>query len=165
MAEVAAFLPEFQYVKQILLVSIAGHQVGIDLKSIREVAVFEGLAPMPAVPRLFAGIAVLRGELIAAVNPALLWSDRPADIRAVTRLVVMGASVSEFALLAEKAEELRLVDEQKLNAPPHEFRDCPFVSGATYDGLIVIDGTALLEDPRIYAAAPNGREIRRGGVR
>jgi purine-binding chemotaxis protein CheW len=138
-------------VKQILLLSLAGERLGLEVNCVRELAVFEGLTRVPAVPRLFAGLIVVRGELVAAVDLALLWRERPTDLNTITRLAVLGAQRPEFALLAETAEELRIIDEQQLEPTPGRFHGCSFIRGTTGDGLIVLDGNALLEDKRIYA--------------
>ncbi len=136
---------------QMLLMSLGGERFGLELKCLRELVAFEGLTRVPGVPRLFAGLVVLRSELLAVVDLALLLRNTPTDLQAVTKLVVLGTGQPEFAFLAEAAEELGMIDEQNLRAAPRSFQHCPFVRGATSDGLIVLDGSALLEDRRIYA--------------
>src|SRR5215469_12530745 len=99
---------------RMLLFSLEGKQFGLELDWVRELVAFEGLTQVPVVARWFAGLAVVRGELIAAVDLAPLWSGEATDQRAVTRLVILGSIRAEFALLAEKAEELRLIDDSWL---------------------------------------------------
>jgi purine-binding chemotaxis protein CheW len=136
---------------RMLFMSLGGQRFGLELKCLRELVAFEGLTQVPGVPRWFAGLAVVRSELVAVVDLALLLRNTPTDLEAVTKLVVLGTGQPEFACLAEAAEELGIIDERNLRAAPPSFRHCPFVRGATSDGLIVLDGSALLEDRRIYA--------------
>jgi purine-binding chemotaxis protein CheW len=130
---------------------VAGESYGIEVNCVREVAAFEGLTPLPTVPPLFAGLIVLRGELVAVVDLALLWRDTRTDLATVTRLVALGGRQTEFALLAGQVGELRVIDERTLEAAPRRFEHCPWVRGASSDGLIILDGAALLDDRRLYA--------------
>jgi purine-binding chemotaxis protein CheW len=137
--------------KRMLLVSRAGQTFGLELEWVRELAAFEGLTPVPAIPRLFAGVMVLRGEMVAAVDLPLLWREESGRIESVTRVVIVGGERPEFALLAEAAEELRVLDEDHLEPAPGPFEHCGFVRGVSRDGIIVLEGGALLQDKRIYA--------------
>jgi purine-binding chemotaxis protein CheW len=137
--------------KRMLLMTLGGETFAIEIECVRELAAFDHLTPIPTVPRFFAGLTVVRGELIAVLDLALLWGEQPTDLRSVSRLVVLGGGHAELALLAEKAEELCNLDRQHLESVPARFENAGFVVGATGDGLIVLNGHALLEDQRIYA--------------
>lgn len=134
-----------------LLLSLAGENFGLEVSCVRELLAFEGLTRVPAVPRWFAGLIFLRSELVAVVDLTLLWREEPCNLKTVTRLVVLGGERAEFALLAETAQELRMIDEERLEPVPERFHGCSFARGATGDGTVVLAGEVLLEDKRIYA--------------
>lgn len=149
----SAVIPDQQSKKAtpMLLISMAGKTFAIAIDCVCEIADFDRLTCVPAVPRFFAGVTAVRGELVAVIDLALLCEDQPTDLHAVNRLVVLGARYPEFALFAEGAEDLRDIDEQGLNPAPNPFDNVIFVRGATADGLIVLNGGALLNDRRLYA--------------
>ena len=74
---------------QVLAISVAGESYRIEINCVREVAAFEGLTPLPTVPPLFAGLIILRRELLAVVHLALLSRDTLTDLATVTRLVAL----------------------------------------------------------------------------
>ncbi len=134
-----------------LLMSVAEQKLLLDADWVREVLAFEGLTAVAAVPPWFAGLVVVRGELIAVIDLAQLWGRCAASLNTISRLVIVGGEQAEFALLAEAAEELRMIDEGRLEALPPGFETCGFMRGATPDGAVILAGKALLEDRRIFA--------------
>src|SRR5579875_2711310 len=79
---------------QMLLLAAGGEEFPLDLNCVRELLAFEGVTPVPAVPGWFAGLVVVRGELIAAVDFAILLGRQPIALSAVTRVVVLGGEAA-----------------------------------------------------------------------
>ncbi|HEX4456542.1 MAG TPA: chemotaxis protein CheW [Polyangia bacterium] len=111
----------------------------------------ERLAALPGTPPYVAGVTHQRGDLILVVDlPALLGAAAaaPADDRL---LLILGDTRDEVALVVASAVDTDAIAEAELLASPHPLadRDARLVLGVTRDGCTVLDGAALLGDPRL----------------
>jgi len=69
----------------------------------------------------------------------------------MSRLVVLGGEEAEFGVLADAVSEVVSLRREDLLDPlaPATGIGGEFLRGVTRDGLIVLDGAALLESPRL----------------
>jgi purine-binding chemotaxis protein CheW len=93
-------LPETPPALRACLISLAGSAFGVDVRSAREVAVFDEITPLPRAPRHLIGVANLRGTIlpIMDIRGALgLPEGRPP--RSVRTLVVRDGSLVVAAVV------------------------------------------------------------------
>jgi purine-binding chemotaxis protein CheW len=110
----------------------------------------EQLVPLPGAPEPLRGLTLLRGEVLAVVELAPLFG-RPASSTQGPVLVV-GSSRPELGLRADAVEEVFLVSRDTLLPAPVALAtgERALVSGISRDGIIVLEGSALLEDGRLF---------------
>ncbi|PTL83191.1 chemotaxis protein CheW [Vitiosangium sp. GDMCC 1.1324] len=110
----------------------------------------EQLVPLPGAPQTLRGLTLLHGEVLAVVELAPLFGrDAPTTHGPV---LVVGMGRPELGLRTDMVEELLLVSRDTLLPPPGalDARERTLVSGISRDGIIVLEGEALLEDGRLF---------------
>jgi purine-binding chemotaxis protein CheW len=102
------------------------------------------VTPLPGAARHFAGIANLHGQIVPLIDLRLLLGTTPTE--EVTFGIVLGEERAEVALVAEALLDIRLLPVDTLG---------PLLATRTLvrhilpDGAAVIDGAALIADPRL----------------
>lgn len=102
------------------------------------------ITPLPGAPRHFAGMTNLHGQLIPLIDVRVLLG--ATGTATPTFGLVLGVNRAEFAVVADTLLEMRAipVDELGSRATAHSI-----VRQILPDGSAVIDGTALMADPRL----------------
>jgi purine-binding chemotaxis protein CheW len=110
----------------------------------------EQLVPLPGAPEALRGLTLLHGEALAVVELAPLFGRAAPSSHGP--VLVVGTGRPELGLRADTVEEILLVSRDTLlPAPPalgHQER--ALVSGISRDGIIVLEGGALLEEGRLF---------------
>ena len=117
-----------------------------------EIGRLSHFSPLPGAPPHLVGITNLRGEILPIFDlRAVLGLSRRA-LDDMSRLVVLGKHRAEFGILADATRELTaLASSEVLRTPPSVSEDARrYMRGVTQDALVVLDGTALLEDRRLF---------------
>lgn len=130
---------------------------------VRRVAAISPLASLPGIPEFYLGLINLSGLAMPLVDVARLLGAVPAEMTAVTRVVVCGYDHAEFGLAADSVtgvEPISLDAFERAHAAADEL-----VRGVSADALVLIDGDALLRDARLFAgrrtdAGPDHEENR-----
>lgn len=138
--------------------TLGEERYALEAALVREVVRPPPLARLPGAPAFLAGIANLRGEIVDVLDlRELLGISRAAD--APARLLVLGGDRAELALVADAVLELAAVDPARLAPLPESpaRRRPEYARGLTPDGAVLLDGAAILRDPRLVfdgAGAP-----------
>src|SRR5690242_1906312 len=105
----------------------------------------EQLVPLPGAPELLRGLTLLHGEVLAMVELAPLFG-RAAPITPQGPVLVVGTGRPELGLRVDVVEEVLVLARDTLLAPPPALgaRERTLVSGVSRDGIIVLEGEALL---------------------
>jgi purine-binding chemotaxis protein CheW len=142
--------------REFLGFGLGGERYLVEARFVVEVAERE-LVPMPlASPRLL-GLANLRGTLLPVFDLIrVLGRSSSASLGECTRLVVLGASVPEAAVLVESLEGVTKLEESAIIADERLTRSNPCVLGTTREAAIVLDGKALLDGPWLVLDDSNG---------
>jgi purine-binding chemotaxis protein CheW len=111
----------------------------------------EQLVPLPGAPEALRGLTLLHGEALAVVELAPLFG-RAAPTTAHGPVLVVGPGRPELGLRADAVEEVLLVSRDTLLPAPPTLgnQERALVSGINRDGIIVLEGEALLEDGRLF---------------
>jgi purine-binding chemotaxis protein CheW len=108
------------------------------------------LTLLPGAPAVLRGLTLLRGEVLPAVELSPLFG-RPAS-GAAGMLLVVGTARPELGLCVEEVEEVVFLPREGLLPPPAslEAEARGLVSSIHREGLILLEGEALLKDSRLF---------------
>ncbi|MBM7113020.1 chemotaxis protein CheW [Archangium primigenium] len=130
----------------------AGEQdYALETRFVREVLrTSEQRVTLPGSPEQLRGVVLLHGEVLAVVELAPLFG-RPASTQHGPVLVV-GQGRAELGVCAERVEEVLSVSRDTLMPPPAALgaQERGLVAGLTREGIIVLEGEALLRDGRLF---------------
>lgn len=135
---------------EVLTFTIGNENFAIETRFVRVVAPFHDFTPVPGVPAHFLGVTKLEGEVLALVDLRRLFGMPIRGLSDLARVVVLGQEQAEFGLLAAATEEVTFVS--NLAPAPSSIRDADraCLRGVTSDAASVLDGNALLADPRLF---------------
>ncbi|HEX8699980.1 MAG TPA: chemotaxis protein CheW [Myxococcaceae bacterium] len=127
-----------------------GQAYALETRFVHEVLRGVELTPLPGAPAVLRGLTLLRGEVLPAVELAPLFG-RPAS-GTLAMLLVVGAARPELGLCVEEVEEVVHLPREGLLPPPAslEAETQGLVSSIHREGLIVLEGEALLKDSRLF---------------
>ena len=127
---------------------LAGERYGIESRFVREVARLTRFTPVPGTPPFVLGVTNLRGEILALFDLRHLLGVVPEGVTDLGRIVVLGENRREFGLLADAASEILCVPVARLTQPQTAWGGS-YVRGVSPDGVVVLSGEALLNDPQL----------------
>ena len=136
---------------EVVAFALASERYAVESRHVREVAQLTDLAPVPGAPEFLAGVTNLRGEILAVVDLRRFFGVPVRGITDLSRLVVLGGEASEFGVLADAVTGIVSVRPEELLEPLASATGTggEYVKGMTKEGLIMLDGAALLESPRL----------------
>ncbi|HUY98062.1 MAG TPA: chemotaxis protein CheW [Verrucomicrobiae bacterium] len=127
----------------------------LELACVREVLPGGLAARLPTGRHLLGWIVNVRGELLAVADTARVLDPSAPPGAGGGPVVVVGGPGAPLGLAIDGPADL--VQATTLLPPPPTGHAAP-LSGATSDGLVVIDAAALLADPRLFVARENPME-------
>jgi purine-binding chemotaxis protein CheW len=110
------------------------------------------LTPLPLAGEHVLGITSLQGQLLVVFDlRAFFGLTRTAPAETIP-LVILGETQPELALCVDSLESVELLAEATLFDPPIAAAagTRPHVRAVTRSALLLLDGAALLSDPRLY---------------
>ena len=132
---------------------LAGERYAIESRFVREVARLSRFTPVPGTPAFVLGVTNLRGEILALFDLRHLLDVVPEGVTDLGRIVVLGEHRREFGLLADAASEILSIPGASL-VPTETAWARAYVRGVSPDGVVVLSGEALLNDPRLTIDGP-----------
>lgn len=110
----------------------------------------EQLVPLPGAPEVLRGLTLLHGEVLAVVELAPLFGRTASATHGP--VLVVGQGRPELGLRADAVEEVLHVSRDTLLPPPTALgsRERALLSGISREGIIVLEGEALLADGRLF---------------
>jgi chemotaxis signal transduction protein len=138
---------------ELLVFARGAQRYALDVQFVRELLPLREYTRLPSAPVACLGVAAARGELLALFDLGAL--DRAQLPEAAPHLMLLcGDPARELALAVDEAVDL--VAKGPLKRPPED-HEGPFL-GFDERGFLVLDGEALLTDPRL-TIDPNHPEI------
>jgi purine-binding chemotaxis protein CheW len=135
---------------EVVVFTLANERYGIETRHVREVVRLTNLTPLPGAPEFLAGIINLRGSILAVLDLGKFFGLAVPELSDRARVIVLGEERAEFGVLAE-AYEVVTLRADAVREPPDSVAGSAreFLRGVTADALLVLDGAALLADPRL----------------
>ncbi|MEW5847811.1 MAG: chemotaxis protein CheW [Myxococcota bacterium] len=136
---------------EVVTFALGREHYGIETRFVREVRRLADLTPVPGVPDFVLGITNLRGEALAVIDLRRFFGIAGTGLADLSRVVVLGTEHDEFGILADVAHAVVRIPASAALAPPESVAGVGrgYLRGVTRDALVVLDGTALLEDRRL----------------
>ncbi len=128
---------------QLIVFTRGETKYALDVAYVRELLPLSEYASIPFAPPVCLGISAARGELLAVFDLAALSGETPAAHPSL--MLLCGEPARELVLAIDQAIDL-VARASALKAPPTE-HEGP-VLGLDERGFLVLDGEALLADPR-----------------
>lgn len=135
---------------EVIRMRIGGEEYALPTACVREVLKRCDIAPLPGAPDYLAGVANLRGQIVAVFDLRRLLGLSVAV--EPTRIIVLGQDRIEFGILAESVDSVELVPGDIIKEAPASIQGVAreLLRGVTADGVSLIDGAVLFDDPRFY---------------
>ncbi len=143
--------PSATEVLEVVTFDLGGECYAIATRHVRRVVKLERLTSIPGTPDPLVGVINLQGEILAVFDLRILFGIVRQGPTEWSRVVVLGEDRDEFGVLADSTQEVRTIRLDELFPAPEarEGEGRQFVRGVTGEGLIVLDGPALLLDDRL----------------
>jgi chemotaxis-related protein WspB len=138
----------------LLLFEAHGTRYGLDITQVVEVIPYVAVRRVAHAPAWLAGVFQHRGALTPAVDMSLLLTNKPAQPRFSTRIVVAtypgaGGTDQRVGLLVENATDTFTADEAMLRAPVVTVPDAPYL------GRMARAGDAVVQIVRVEELLPD----------
>lgn len=136
---------------------IGTQKIAVEARYIRAVLPATEPAPVPGVSEILAGIINFRGTILPVFRLERLLGAGEAQCGAT---IVFGEHRPEFAIFADAVEDVADLAASELRTVSWQGAgDAPTALGLTQGALNVLDGRALLADPRFYVGRQNAVRI------
>lgn len=135
---------------EVLKFRLAYQEYAIAMKYVREVVLTGGITPVPGTPEYISGICAIRGEIISLVDLRALFSISGRGLTDLNRVIVVTEGTMTYGILADYITGITTIP-ASMPASPLPVAPTgaiPYLLGVV-DGIVVLDGTALLSDPRM----------------
>ena len=135
---------------EVLKFRLAYQEYAIGMKFIREVVLTGGITPVPGTPEYISGICAIRGEIISLVDLRALFSINGKGLTDLNRVIVVTDGTMTFGILADYITGIATIPASIPAAPTpvQSAGEVPYLLGVV-DGIVVLDGAALLTDRRM----------------
>ncbi len=137
---------------------LANERYAVELRWIHEVSRVTEYTPVPGTPEHFVGLTSVRGDVFAVFDLRRLLGLAAPGMTDRTRLVLLGDHVPELGVLMDRElGTVALPVSSVLAAPPGVLGSAAScVRGVTRDAMVILDGGALLMDPRLVIDQTEG---------
>jgi purine-binding chemotaxis protein CheW len=131
-------------------------QYGLETRFAREVIRLTEFTTIPAAPDFLIGIANLRGEILPVFDLMRFFGFASSGLMDRSRVIVVGIAEAEFGIIADTVQEVAALSAEPFVADPvfTGARGGECIQGVTPDAMIVLDGAALIRDPRLFIGSP-----------
>jgi purine-binding chemotaxis protein CheW len=153
LARVPAVAPDTAAVLTLVAFALGAEPYALETRFVRRVVRSSevSLTPIPGTPEILVGVINMGGEILAVFDLGRFFGLHHTARTEQSRILVLGTERDEFGLLADAASEVHTVPNSSLLEPPATFEGLGrnILRGVTADALIVLDGAALLREPRL----------------
>jgi chemotaxis signal transduction protein len=130
---------------QLLAFAAGNDRYAIDVTHVYRLERCARVTPLPGAGRQFTGILNVHGQLVPLVDLGVLAGTPPCPDPMFA--IILGGARAEIGIVAQALIEMREIPLDTLAASAPAPR--PLVRHITADGIAVIDGAALIADPRL----------------
>ncbi len=136
---------------ELLEFSLAGERYALESRFIGDVQPLRNLTPLPCTPVFVLGLVNLRGRIVPVLDLKRFFELPRRGLTNLDRVILVQGNGLELGLLADSIVGIRGLQADELGpslATLHGIR-AEYLQGVTAEGLIVLDLSRILADPRI----------------
>jgi purine-binding chemotaxis protein CheW len=158
LAKVPPTPPAAGAVLQVVTFALGDERYALETSHVREVVRLRDYAPLPGAPAFVFGAQNLRGEILAVMDLRPFFGVAQRETTDLSRVLVLGTERAEFGLLVDSAQEVVLVRREEVFETPPTVSGAgrEYLLGVTGTALIVLDGSVLLRDGRLFYQGEDG---------
>lgn len=136
---------------EILRFTLAQEHYAVEVRYVEEVAPFGAVTPVPCTPRFLLGIMNVRGRIVSVVDVKRFFGLPDRGLVDLNRVLVLREGDMEFGVLADEVVGVQEVSLDRLQPPLATLSGIrqEYLRGIGPGALVVLDGGALLRDPRL----------------
>ena len=136
----------------VMTFALGTERYAIETEYAREVVRLTDFSPVPGAPDFVLGVTNLRGEVLYLVDLRKFFDVPSKGLTDLSRIVVVGIETAEFGILVDEAFEMATLRPNDVVPPSESVAGIgrEYLLGVTREALIVLDGAALLRDPRLF---------------
>jgi purine-binding chemotaxis protein CheW len=128
--------------------SLAGGRYGLGSAQVSEVLPFSNCTPLPCTPPFIIGLVNVRGRFVHVIEVGRFLGLPAQGIVDLHHVLVVRHAGIELGVLADLVTGLRRVPLAALQPAPPALAGAGHLRGVTADGLVVLDASSILSDPR-----------------
>lgn len=148
-----AQVPEARYAGEtyeVLTFGLGAERYCIETRYTREVVRLVDYTPIPGTPDFVVGATHLRGEVVCIIDLRKFFGVAQRGLSDLSRVIVLGTETTELGIVADQVFEVSGLRAQEILHPPESTEvGHEYLLGVTRDAAIVLDGAALLRDPKL----------------
>lgn len=134
-----------------IIFALANERYAVETRYVREVTRFVDFTTVPGAQDFVVGVTNLRGGVLVVFDLRKILGIPAPGLTDLSRVIVHGRERAEFGILADAVHEIRILSAADLLTPADSVgTDRRYLRGVTVDALVMLDGSALLDDERLY---------------
>lgn len=133
---------------ELVVFRLGEQRYALESRHVRGIVGLTECVPVPGLPGHFTGVASVRGDILAIVDLRSLLQLPPAASGRRGDALIVGDRDGELGIVADVVDEVVRLAAGAIGRAPVADTSAELVHGVTADGLTVLDGAALLGDPR-----------------
>lgn len=130
---------------------LADERYALETAHLQEVRPLRDLTPLPCTPAFVRGLVNLRGRLLAVIDLKKFFDLPEPGLTDLHQVLVLRGADIELGLLADTVESVFTLPRAALQPglPTLHGIRADYLLGVTATGLVVLDATRILADPRL----------------
>lgn len=135
----------------VLHFQLAYEQYAIETKHLREALFIREITTIPLTPKFVIGVVNVHGEIISALDLRKYFHLPGEPINDLNRLLILNNEQNCFGILVDRIRGILPVNQADIMKADQSLTgiDSKYLVGVTDEGLIILNGEALLNDPDI----------------
>jgi purine-binding chemotaxis protein CheW len=154
LAQTAHLAPAEGKLIELIEFRLAEERYAIESIHVQEVCTLKELTPLPCTPLFVRGIVNVRGHIFPVLDLKRFFDLPEQGITDLHRIILVRRHDMELGLLADSVVGVQLIPLESLQSslPTLTGIRAEYLKGVTADGLVVLEMTRILSDPKIVVA-------------
>jgi purine-binding chemotaxis protein CheW len=137
---------------------LRGQELAFPIVDVRETLPIQPITRVALTPPCLAGVFSLRGDIVPAIDLAVLFGLERTDVNDESRIIVVNHQGAEIGVIADRLRDLRTIEEP-LEAPPPNL--APAIAQLLAGIFMSATGTVRVLDARSIISAEPMRALAR----